>query len=519
MIRSRCTTALACAVAALAATWVAGARSLHAATPADARSAITRAVAFFHDRAARHGGYVYRYSGDFTLREAEGIPGPDTIWIQPPGTPAVGEAFLQAHQATGDPACLKAAVDAARALSRTQLASGGWDYSGHFDAANRAKWLYRRDAGGKPLDRSNAPRGEAGWHVWRERRHKDTNSSTLDDDVTQSALRLLIRVDQALGFKDPEIHEAAQYGLEAILSTQYPAGAWSASFDVYPAAPPDPARYPLKQASFPSSWSRTWPKDFTGCYVTNDNMHATLIRTLLLAGQTYRETRYTDAARRAGDFLLLAKMPDPQPAWAQQYDADMQPVWSRAFEPPAISGRESQAVMWSLLTLAAATSDRKYLGPIPSAVAYLRRSRLPDGRLARFYELQTNKPLYFRRGKGGKGHELTYDDDRTASNYGWKWDSELDAIEAAGKRLAAGGVAPGLYQLPPAPAPTDAEIDAVLADLGAAGAWIEREGDRGIMRDASGRKTQPAAGVVHSDTFVKNLGLLSSWLRAKGAPR
>ena len=48
-------------------------------------------------------------------------------------------------------------------------------------------------------------------------------------------------------------------------------------------------------------------------------------------------------------------MPDPQPAWAQQYNADMQPVWSRQFEPTAISGRESQAAMWALLKLTAAT--------------------------------------------------------------------------------------------------------------------------------------------------------------------
>jgi len=490
------------------------AASITAATRDEATAALKRAVSFYHSHAASHGGYVYRYSGDFKLREAEGIPAPDTIWIQPPGTPAVGEAMLQAHEATGDASCLKAAVEAAHALSRTQLASGGWDYSGHFDPANRAKRLYRRDPDGRLLDRSKAPRGEAGWHVWRERRFKDSNSSTLDDDVTQSAVRLLVRVDQALGFKDAEIHESAQYALNALLAAQYPAGAWSAGFDTYPATPPDAARYPLKPASYPSTWSRTWPKDFTGCYVTNDDMHAKLIRTLLLAAQTYGEPRYTDAAKRAGDFLLLAKMPEPQPAWAQQYDANMQPVWSRAFEPPAISGRESQAVMWSLLTLAAATSDKRFLEPLPDAIAYFRRSRLPDGRLARFYELQTNKPLYFKRGKGGKGHELTYDDDRTASNYGWKWDSELDEIEATGKRLGAAAQAPGLIQLPPAKPATGGEIATIIGSLGADGAWVEREGDRGNIRNAEGRKTQPAAGVIHSETFVKNVGTLCAWLKS-----
>ncbi|MFZ4765823.1 MAG: pectate lyase, partial [Roseimicrobium sp.] len=477
------------------------------------KSTVSRAVKFFHANAASHGGYVYRYSADFALREAEGSPGADTIWLQPPGTPAVGAAFLDAYEATGDKGCLHAAVDAARAVCRTQLASGGWDYSGHFDAANRKKHLYRRDAEGKLLDRKDAPRGEAGWHVWRQRQHHETNYTTLDDDVTQSALRLLIRVDAALAFKDEEVHEAATYALTALLQAQYPAGAWSASFETYPATPPDAARYPLKPASFPATWSRTWPKDFTGCYVTNDNMHATMVRTLLLAGLTYKEPRYTVAAKRAGEFLLLAKMPEPQPAWAQQYDANMQPVWSRAFEPPAISGRESQAVMWSLLTLTAATGEKKFLEPIASAVNYFRKSKLPDGRLARFYELQTNKPLYFKRGPGGKGHELTYDDSKTASNYGWKWDSELDAIESTMKRLQAGGVAPALYTLPPLKPATNAELDAIIGSLSPAGAWAETEGERGIMRDADGKKTQPAGGVLHSETFVKNIGLLCAGLR------
>lgn len=135
-----------------------------AATPAEVSAALSKAVTFYHGHAAAHGGYVYRYSADFSLREAEGIPGPDTIWIQPPGTPAVGMAFLDAYEATKDKACLTAAVEAAQAVSRTQLTSGGWDYSGHFDAMNRAKHLYRRDVEGRLIDRKKFPQSEAGWH-------------------------------------------------------------------------------------------------------------------------------------------------------------------------------------------------------------------------------------------------------------------------------------------------------------------------------------------------------------------
>ena len=495
-------------------TMAAGPHLTAAPTPDAAKAALVRAVKFYHDKAASHGGYVYRYSADLKLREAEGLPAPDTIWIQPPGTPAVGAAMLDAYEATGDKSCLDAAVDAARAVSRTQLASGGWDYSGHFDAANRKKHFYRRDLEGKLIDTSKAPSGEAGWHVWRARKNHETNYTTLDDDVTQSAMRLLVRVDQALGFKDEEVHEASMYALKAMLNGQYPIGAWSASMDTYPATPPDASKYPIKKASYPATWSKKWNKDFTGCYVTNDNMHATMVRTLLLAGQTHKEPRYTEAAKRAGDFLLQAVMPNPQPAWAQQYDAAMQPVWSRQFEPPAVSGRESQTVMWTLLTLTAATGEKKFLEPIPAAVAYFRKSLLPDGRIARFYELENNKPAYFKRGPGSKGWEYTNDDDKTASNYGWKWESELDGIEATMKRLSAGDVTPGLYALPPLKPATDAELDTILSSQTPEGAWAEK-GERGIIRDAEGKKTSPPGGVLYSETFAKNIALLCAWLKTQ----
>ncbi|MDZ4286771.1 MAG: pectate lyase [Prosthecobacter sp.] len=491
--------------------------SVQAASPGAVREALGRAVRFYHKNAASHGGYVYRYSADFKLREAEGIPAPDTIWIQPPGTPAVGMAFLDAYETTGDQSCLKAAIDAAHAVSRTQLTSGGWDYSGHFDPGDRVQYLYRRDAEGKLIERKKFPQGEAGWHIWRQHENKG-NYSTVDDDVTQSAIRLLVRVDHALGGKDGEIHEAADYALDAIMNAQYPAGAWSANFDTWPTATPPADKYPIKPGNYPADWPRKWPKNFTGCYVLNDNTHATLMSTLLLAWQLRKDERCLAAVKRAGDFLLTAQMPDPQPAWGQQYNADMQPVWSRAFEPSSISGRESQAAMWALLKLTAATGEQKYLAAVPRAVNYLRKSLLPKNQVARFYELQTNKPLYFTRGAGGKGFELTYDDDKTSSNYGWKWDSELDAIEAVGRKVAKGEpvVFPRTEKERWSSPPTDQDITTILAELKADGSWTEAKDERGIMRDAEGKKTSPKGGVIYSDTFVQNVRTLSSWLKLNG---
>ncbi|MCP5539538.1 MAG: polysaccharide lyase [Akkermansiaceae bacterium] len=482
--------------------------SAQQATRESATAALAKAVGFYREKVASHGGYVYVYSGDLSLREAEGIPGPDTIWIQPPGTPLVGLAFLEAYRAIGDPACARAALDAALALTRTQLHSGGWYYSGHFDAEGRRPWFYRLDPDGKPLP---DPTPEAdldaptGWNTTRQAKYRDKNETILDDNVTQAALRFLVEIDGDLKGKNAEIHDAAMHGLTALLNAQYPAGGWSASFDRFPRNPASEAEYPIADASYPADWPREWPKDFRGCYVTNDELMTRCVTTLLKAHEVYgaSDPRYLEGLRKAGDFLIRAQMPDPQPAWAQQYDAEMKPCWSRAFEPPAISSRESEEILRSLLEIALVTRDKRYLEPVPKALAYLKKSELPGGRLSRFHELQTNKPLYFTRGQGGKGFVMTYDDSRVSSNYGWINESRLDAIERDFRAVSAG-------QKPrperdPDLAKHAAEVIAALDDRGA---WTEP----GTVRNAEGKKTEPPGGIVKSETFVANVRTLCAFL-------
>lgn len=482
-----------------------------AQTKDEVRSAIVKAVTFYHNEVANHGGYVYKYSADLTLREAEGYPDPDTIWIQPPGTPAVAEAFLDAYDATKNHACSLAALDAARALAISQLHSGGWHYQAHLGGAKRGDFAYRRALDGS-LTADPTPDSErsakGGWAVWRQRKFGPANQSVFDDDVTQAAIRGLIRVDDALKFSDEKIHDAAEYGLAAILGTQYPIGAWSGNFDRFPAeSTPDETAYPIKKASLPADWPKTWPKDFSGCYVTNDNLHANNLNTLLLAWKVYQDQRYLDAAKRAGDFLILAQLPDPQPAWAQQYDGNVQPVWDRVFEPAAVTSHESQQLLVALISLYRVTKDEKYLDPVPKAIAYLRSSLLDDGKLSRYYELETNRPLYFTRGPGGKGHVMTYERENLASNYGWIRDSELDEIEADYRAAKAG-------QPRPQPPVDSAEIAKIVAGLDARGAWTET-GDDLFVRDAEGRKQSPAGGIIQSQTFIDNIRALCEFTREK----
>src|SRR5262245_54873349 len=91
-----------------------------------AREGLKKAATFYRTQVARHGGYVYYTSTDLQDRWGEGKAAPDQIWVQPPGTPTVGMAYLRAHAATKDPYYLDAARDAAEALVYGQLQSGGW---------------------------------------------------------------------------------------------------------------------------------------------------------------------------------------------------------------------------------------------------------------------------------------------------------------------------------------------------------------------------------------------------------
>jgi len=471
-------------------------------------SALLKAVEFYHQQVANHGGYVYRYSSDLTLREAEGYPDEDTIWIQPPGSPAVGEAFMDAYKVTKSPICSKAALDVARALARTQLHSGGWYYRGHFDAARRSEFTYRLDLSGAettgivPQDQQSA---KGGWSIWRQREYGPANQTIYDDDVTQAALRLMIRVDAAMQFRDQEIHDATLYGLKAMLGVQYPNGGFSANYDRYPnQATPDAGAYPVKKASYPKDWSRTWTKDFSGSYVTNDNLHTNCISTLITAWETYKDPQYLDALKKAGEFVLLAQMPDPQPAWCQAYSPEMHPVWDRAFEPPAIAGRESQTLLWKVLEIYRVTGDKRYLESARRAMDYLKASLLSDGMVSRFYELETNRPLFFTRGPGGNGHIMTFERERLASNYGWIIESELDLLEQQYQALATQGA-----QAPRIRPPAEVTVSEVLSAQDDRGAWTED----GFVRDSQGKKQSPAGGIIESLTFIRNVGVLCEALK------
>jgi len=104
---------------------------------------------------------------------------------------------------------------------------------------------------------------------------------------------------------------------------------------------------------------------------------------------------------------------------AQHHEVTLEPVWARAYEPPSLSGGETVGIISFLMSIENPTPE--VTAAIEGAVTWLKAveikgvrlegARRGDGRMerqlikdpnstgvwARFYELNTNRPLYLDR--------------------------------------------------------------------------------------------------------------------------
>ena len=151
-----------------------------------AEASLLKGVSFFHSISAE-GGYVYYVTPDLSLRWGEKPADANTIEVQPPGTPTVGQSFLRAYKATGDKKALVAAMDAARALIRGQNEYGGWDHT--IDFANL-----------------------------------NNKTVSFDDDQSQSAVSFLMALDQEVD--DQDLSAATERAIGMMIATQLDNGGW-----------------------------------------------------------------------------------------------------------------------------------------------------------------------------------------------------------------------------------------------------------------------------------------------------
>lgn len=468
--------------------------------PQQAREALAKATRFMRSISAE-GGYLWRYSLDLKERAGEVKATATQVWIQPPGTPDMGTAFLRAFAATKDTLFLDAARGAGDALATGQLESGGWDYLIEFDPVKRTVWFRRADIG-------SCSAAEAA---------KRKNISTFDDNNSQSAIRFLLALAEVTkGSADPRdgrVRIALDYALKKMLEAQYPNGAWPQRYD---GKPRNAADYPVLKASIPATYPREYGKEnYFRHYTLNDNTQRDCILTMLDAWRRTGRREFLDAVKRGADFLLMAQLPEPQPTWAQQYNARMEPAWARAFEPPAACTSESVGVLRLLTDLYVELGDERYLEPHARAFAWFKRSEMSPGVWARYYELHTNKPIFGDR-DGKIYYRLEDISEERQKGYGWRGDFGVKGAIAKFEEVKQRGRDAMLARSKPKP-PTaeqkasrarslEAGVRAALAALDAQGRWVTK-GDLKRRNFDFGDRTE-------TSTFIRNAELLSDYLEA-----
>ena len=283
------------------------------------------------------------YSLDLKRRWGEGKATPDTLFVQPPGTPTVGMAYLKAFKPR--PATSSISTPPAKPPRH-------WLWPTPDPAAGRRPFTSGRPSVSANTATAKAGTGTSPRSTTARPRRPCTCSCTLD---------------AALDFKHAAIHEAATYGLDALLKAQFANGA-------FPQVWTGPVgSKPVAKAKFPDyDWKTEGRvKNYWDYYTLNDNLAGTVADALIEAHQVTRTTKYKAALAKLGDFLILAQMPDPQPGWCQQYNDEMVPIWARKFEPPAITGWESQDVMETLIQIARLHGREEVPGADPARARVL----------------------------------------------------------------------------------------------------------------------------------------------------
>ncbi|UCE49390.1 MAG: hypothetical protein JSW47_04450, partial [Phycisphaerales bacterium] len=144
--------------------------------------------------------------------------------------------------------------------------------------------------------------------------------------------------------------------------------------------------------------------------------------------------------------------------------------------------------------------NKKYLEPIPRALEYFRKCLLPDGRIARYYEFKTNRPLYM-----DARYQLTYDDSAVPSHYGWKQPARLESIARAYENAKRGV---GLAESPSA-AELEEKVRTIIRELDAEGRWITTYAGERLV----GQPEFPDSfHYISSDVFSRNVETLSQYI-------
>ncbi len=328
----------------------------------DALAAMKKASKYMAETVSLNGGYLWSYTEDLSEVFGEVPARKSQIWVQE-GTPEMGELFLEMYETTGDKTYLEYAKNTANALVFGQHPLGGWHYFIDFDKKGLQEWYEKV-----------ASRFIVGWEEYR---HYYGNC-TFDDNTTQGPTRFMLHLYQKT--LDPAILEPLKKALNFMLISQYPNGGW-------------PQRYPLRY-----DFVHDGLPDYTSCYTLNDGAMNNTIDVLLEAYAFLGDERYLEAAKRGGDFFMVAQGPEGKAAWTDQFDMNLQPAWGRTHEPASFQVRYTISTIQELEKLFLYTGDKRYLRPIPAALDWMESvitgvSEKGEPKYATWYDPQTNFPI------------------------------------------------------------------------------------------------------------------------------
>lgn len=373
-------------------------------------TAMKKATRFMVEDVSTRGGYVWSYLPDMSRRWGELEATPDMIWVQPPGTPDMGNLFLDAYHATGDEYYYDAAMKAADALIAGEISTGGWNYFVDFGGPEATRQFY--DTVGK-----NAWRLEEFQHYW--------GNATFDDNGTAEAMKFILRLYAEK--YDPKYGDEVRRNIDFILDSQYPSGGW-------------PQRYPIKHEFVHHGLA-----DYTSYITFNDDVTAENVNYLIMANEVLQDQRLMPAIHRGMDVYMLTQQGDPQPGWALQYTPDdLKPAAARSYEPKALATHTTASAIKQLMRFYTLTGDSRYLARLPEAMDWLDSVRLPD-RLVKngrqfptFVEEGTGKILWLHRTGSNvtNGHYYTdQDPSHVIEHYSSTRAIDLDAMRAEYRRL------------------------------------------------------------------------------------
>ena len=264
---------------------------------------------------------------------------------------------------------------------------------------------------------------------------EDITETTIDNKATYTQIVYLGKLITASLLKPsppgnlPKYKEAYLKGVEYLLSSQYENGGF-------------PQYYPLKKGYY--------------THITfNDDAMTGVLNLLRDIANGNEDHKFVDEALRkrceaavARSVALILKLQvevgGKKTVWAPQYDEiTLKPAWARKFEPPCLTAGESVGIVRFLM--------REKLTPeitnaVESAVKWFETNKISGYRWdrvngeskltkdaaaapiwARFYEIETGKPIFIGRDSVIK-HDVTQIEAERRNGYAWYVDAAADLV-------------------------------------------------------------------------------------------